>query len=96
MTSGTNEQTCPEIPLIGIGSRTEALLPYACKALGVLVYNWFVEREPGMNGLISGLAVGIEDVEAERETGARKVIQGKHFYIIRDNKAYSIDRKRTE
>ena len=61
-----------------------------------LVYNWFVNREPGLNGLISGLAVGIEDVEAEKETGARKVILGKHLYIIRDNKAYSIDGMRTE
>ena len=40
--------------------------------------------------LISG------DVEAEKETGARKVILGKHLYILRDNKAYSIDGKRTE
>ena len=55
------------------------------------VYNWFVEREQGLNNLVSELADGITEVEADRNTGTRKVILGKHLYIIQGDKTYSID-----
>ena len=39
---------------------------------------------------------GIQEMTSDKETGARKVIQDKHFYIIKDNETYSVDGKRIE
>lgn len=36
----------------------------------------------------------IQELTADKETGARKVIKDKHLYIIKDNETYSVDGKR--
>ena len=60
-------------------------------------YEWFVEREPWLNDQISELADGIRIPSvAERRIATRKVIQGRHLYIIKDGKTYSPDGKRVK
>ena len=58
------------------------------------VYDWFVEREPGLRSLVTELADGLTEVKAERTTDTHKVIQGRHLYIIKDGRIYSPDGKR--
>ena len=64
------------------------------EAQSQFVYNWFVEREPGLSSLVSELADGMTEVKAEKAMGAQKVIKNKRLYIIKDNETYAIDGKR--
>ena len=38
--------------------------------------------------------VDIKEMTADKQTGTRKIIQGKNFYIIRNDEIYSVDGKR--
>ena len=58
------------------------------------VYDWFVQREPGLRSLVSELADGLTSVKAERTTGTQKVIRDGHLYIVKDGMTFSPDGKR--
>ncbi len=61
------------------------------EAQSQFVYDFFVEREPGLASLVSGLADGLTEIKADEHTDARKVIRDGHLYIIKDNETYSVD-----
>ncbi len=60
------------------------------------VYNWFVQREPGLRSLVTELADGLTEVKAERTTGTQKVIRDGHLYIVKDGMTFSPDGKRVK
>ncbi len=58
------------------------------------VYDWFVQREPGLRSLVTELADGLTEVKTERTTGTQKVIRDGHLYIVKDGMTFSPDGKR--
>lgn len=61
-------------------------------------YNWFMERGPNMERLMSDLADGIQPLpnspfKGGSPTEAKKIIKDKHLYILKNGKTYSVDGK---